>query len=213
MNVSVIKQAITPLRVIFWGGLLCIFDLNFSSTTNGQGFKFDILNDAVGAVLIAVGVFRLSAASVSSRYATVMQFVKVVSVLAVLNAIFDHFIMPLQQAVYFVLNVYGVVALVAIVAFCVAMRWFCQEADLRNSARSWRVTTALFVVIYLIPLGLLYVVMALAIATRRSFSIDLGPTGLLLLPVFAVPLIHLFVSTSRMSREAESLTELKSVTT
>jgi hypothetical protein len=43
-----IKHAVAPLRMIFWGGLLCVFDITFSQTTNGQGFKFDILNDALG---------------------------------------------------------------------------------------------------------------------------------------------------------------------
>lgn len=205
MNEHAVKQAITPLRMIFWGGLLCIFDFNFSQTTNGRGFKFDILNDALGAILIAVGVFRLSAAPVHSRYATVMKFVQVVSVLAVLDATRDHFIMPMPQAVYFILNLFGLVTLVAIVTFCVAMRWFCEEANLLEASRSWSVTTALFAIIYLLPLGLLYIITALTIVTGKSFNINLGPAGLLLLPVFAIPLIHLFVSTSRVKRDAETV--------
>ena len=38
-----------PAELIFWGGLLCIFDITFGQTTNGRGFRCDILNDAVGA--------------------------------------------------------------------------------------------------------------------------------------------------------------------
>jgi len=205
MNEQAVKRAITPLRMIFWGGLLCVFDFNFSQTTNGQGFKFDVLNDALGTLLIAIGVFRLSAAPVHGRYATAMKFVRVVSVLAVLDAIRDHFITPLPPAVYVVLNLFGLVTLVAIVTFCVAMRWFCEEAHLPEASRSWRVTTVLFVVIYVVPLGLLYVITALAMASGTSFNIDLGPAGLLLLPVFAIPLIHLFVSTSRMKRAAAAV--------
>lgn len=199
-----VKRAVTPLRLIFWGGLLCIFDFTFSQTTNGQGFKFDILNDAVGTILIAVGVFRLAEIPVHSRYATVMKFLRVVSVLAVLEAILDHFIISLPPAFYFALNLFGLVTLAAIVAFCVAMRWFCEAAHLGEAARSWNVTTALFVIIYLIPLGLFYLAAAAAIVTGKSFNIDLGPAGLILLPVFAIPLVHLFVSTSRMKRGAET---------
>jgi hypothetical protein len=95
MNEQSVRQAITPLRMIFWGGLLCIFDITFSQTTNGQGFKCDILDDTLGAILITVGVFKLSAIAVPGRYATVMGFVRIVSVLAVLNTIRAHFIMPL----------------------------------------------------------------------------------------------------------------------
>ena len=190
--------------MIFWGGLLCIFDITFSQTTNGQGFKCDILDDTLGAILITVGVFKLSAIAVPGRYATVMGFVRIVSVLAVLNTIRAHFIMPLPPMVHVVLNLFGLVTLSAIVAFCVAMRWFCEEASLSGAARSWNVTTWLFVLIYLFPLGLLYLVTGVALASGQSFNINLGPAGLLLLPVFAVPVVHLFVSTSRMKREAET---------
>jgi hypothetical protein len=210
MNEHTVGQAITPLRMIFWGGLLCIFDFNFSQTTNGQGFKFDILNDALGTILIAVGVFRLSAISVHGRNATVMKFVQVVSVLAVLDAIRDHFITTLPPVVHIALNLFGLITLVAIVAFCVAMRWFCEEAHLLEASRSWSVTTLLFVVIYLLLLGLLYVITAVAIASGTSFNINLGPAGLLLLPVFAIPIIHLFISTSRMKRAVEAVAVVES---
>ena len=64
---SVVNQAITPLRLIFWGGLLCIFDFHLTQTTNGHGFKFDVLSDALGSILIAVGVFRLGAIPIHDR--------------------------------------------------------------------------------------------------------------------------------------------------
>ena len=38
----------------------------------------------------------------------------------------------------------------------------------------------------------------------ESFNVDLGPAGLVLQVVFAIPLIHLFVATSRMARAAEA---------
>ena len=202
-----VKQAIAPLRMIFWGGLLCIFDFNISQTTNGQGFKFDILNDALGTALIAFGVFSLASAPVHRRYASVMTFVLVVSVLAVLDALRDHLIVPLPSPIYMLLNLFNLACLAAIVAFCVAMRWYCEEAKLPHAAASWSVTTILFVVIYLLPLGLLYLAGMFAMLTGTSFNFNLGPAGLLLLPVFAIPMIHLFVSTSRMSRAAEAVRE------
>ena len=205
MNEQSVRLAITPLRMIFWGGLLCIFDITFTQTTNGQGFKCDILDDTLGAILIMTGVFKLSAIVVHGRYATVMRFIQVVSVLAVLNTIRAHFIMPLLPMVHVVLNLFGLVTLLAIVAFCIAMRWFCVEAGFSAAAGSWNVTTWLFVLIYLFPLGLLYLVTAVAMASGQSFNINLGPAGLLLLPVFAIPVVHLFVSTSRMKRGAETL--------
>jgi hypothetical protein len=107
--------------------------------------------------------------------------------------------------VHIILNLFGLVTLLAIVAFCIAMCWFCLEAGLSAAARSWNVTTLLFVLIYLFPLGLLYLVTAVTMASGQSFNMNLGPAGLLILPVFAVPVVHLFVSTSRLKRGAETL--------
>ena len=205
MDQYTVKEAITPLRLIFWGGLLCLFDITLSETTNGQGMKFDILNDVVGTLVIAVGVFRLKALPVNDRYDEVMRFVKAVSVLAVFDAIRDHFITPLHSVAQFAFNAFGLASLVAIVVFCIAMRWFCEDANLFEASRSWSTTTVLFIVIYLFPLGLVYIISALAIVADTPFNIDLGPAGIPLLPVFAFPFIHLFLSTSRMQRAAEDL--------
>jgi hypothetical protein len=203
MKLNVIKAAILPLRFIFWGGLLCVLDFSFSSTVNGSGFKFDVLNDAVGAACIAWGTFKLAPAQVHDRYARVMTFVKIVAALAVLDAIREHFITPyIPPIVGFLVNVFGLVVLAATVAFCIAMRWFCENADLQQAAASWRFTTLLFVFIYVLPLGLFHIAGCIAILTDASFHFDLGPAGLLLLPLFLWPVVHLFISTSRMKRAA-----------
>ena len=199
----VITQAITPLRMIFWGGLLCLFDLSFTQTSNGTGFKFDILNDAVGVVMITVGVFRLSSLPVHAKFETAMSFVKVVAVLSILDAICDHVITPLPAPVQLILQLFGIATLAAMITFCVAMRWLSNVARLPHSEASWRTTTNLFVFIYAIPLGLIHLLGMAAIASGTSFNLNVGPLGLLLLPIFAIPIIHLFVSTSRMQREAE----------
>jgi hypothetical protein len=105
MNLQSIKEAITPLRMIFWGGLLCILDitLNFK-TTEGWGFKCDILDDTVGMILITVGVFRLRAIPVHQRYATLMKFVQILSVLNLLDSIRAHFVVPLPAVLRVVLD-------------------------------------------------------------------------------------------------------------
>jgi len=205
MNAMTIADAVTSLRMIFWGGLLCIFDFNISQTSNGQGFTCDILNDAVGTILVAVGVARLSKAPVHDRYQSVMNVVLVVSLLAIVDALRSHVVMQLPGFIQLLINAFGLVKLAAIVAFCVAMRWYCEQASFVDASQSWRVTTILFVVIYAFPLGLFHVVAAFALVTDFEFSFNLGPAGLLLLPVFVIPLVHLFVSTSRMRRAAEQL--------
>jgi hypothetical protein len=199
-----VRRAVKPLRLIFWGGLLCIFDITFGQTTNGRGFRCDILNDAVGAFLIAWGVFALAEIHVDERYKRAMTFVKIMSVLAVLNAIRAHFVFNMPPLLSFTLTVYGLASLAAIVVFCIAMRWFCEVAWLPEAAKSWQTTTVLFVCIYAVPLGLFNLASSFAILTGKSFHIDMGPFVFLLLPVFAIPIIHLFISTSRMARSAEA---------
>jgi len=193
-----LRRAITPLRLVFWGGMLLVSDVTVSS----DGFKFDVLDDTVGAILITIGVYRLAAIPVSPRYDRMLAFVRVVCILAIFDTALDHFIFNMPEPLAFALSLLAFVELVATVCFCVAMRWASQVHGLVRSARSWRVTMLLYVLVYPLPLGTFYLITAAAIATNQSFHIDLGPVGLLLLPVFAAPIVHLFVSTSRMKREA-----------
>jgi hypothetical protein len=197
-----IQTLITPLRLIFWGGLICVFDFTFSQTS--EGWKFDIINDFVGMLMITWGVYQLGKIGLHDRYRTAMLFVRIIATLSCLDAFHDHFIYDTPPLILFLLSVLSIAAMVATVVFCIAMRWLSSEAGLQRSERSWRTTTLCFVFIYLIPLGLFYCAAAIAIATGTSFHLNLGLAGLLLMPVFCIPLIHLFVSTSRMKADAEA---------
>jgi hypothetical protein len=199
-----VHAAVRPLRMIFWGGLLWIFDVTFTSTTNGQGFRFDILNDTLATILITIGVFSLAGAPVGGRFASVMMFVKVVALLSIAETALKHFVFAHSAPLDFTLGLLSLAQLVATILFCLAMRWFCEAAGVPDVARSWHATFLLFCVLYAAPLGIFYALGLLAMSTGSSFHIDLGVAGLLLVVVFAIPLVHLFVSTSRMKRAAES---------
>jgi len=189
--------------MIFWGGLICVFDVTFSRKVNGEGWKFDFLNDLVGMLMITWGVCQLAKISVHERYRIAMIFVIISAFLSCFDALHSHLIYDTPKPLSFMLSMIGVFAMAATVVFCVAMRWLCQETGLERSEQSWKTTTWLFVWIYLIPLGLFYSATAISIATGSSFHFNLGPLGLLLLPVFCLPLIFLFLSTSRMKADAE----------
>ncbi len=204
MPVSDIKSVILPLRLIFWGALIVLVDLTYSQTVNGVGWRFDFVNDAVGMLMIVWGTSRLGKIRVDDRYRTAMRLVTISAVLSLLDAIHGHFIYDTPPTVALFFSVVGFAAMIATVVFCVAMRWLSEGAGLQRSARSWKITTLLFVIVYLIPIGLFYCAAAVAIAMGSPFNIQLGPVGLLLVPVFCVPLIHFFVSTSRMKADAES---------
>ena len=194
---------IGPLRMIFWGGLLCLFDFSFSSTVNGEGFTFDILNDFLGMILISVGVFRLGRIELTHSYSKAMIFVMVVCLISTVKALIDHAVFETAEGWDFFWTFFGLVELAAIVVFCFTMRLLCHRNGLEGPANSWRTTSVLFVVVFVLPLGFLYLAILFAMVTGESFHIDLGPAGLLALFVLAVPLVHFFVSTSRTARAAE----------
>lgn len=196
-----ISKIILPLRLIFWGGLICVIDLSISSTANGVGWKIDILDDLVGMLMITWALHVLSSVKVNHSYKVLMTIILVIAVLASIEAFHDHFIYEIPEVISFLFFVFAIIKLLAIVAWCIAMRWLSIKAGLLESVKSWKVTTWLFIIIYLIPLGLFNLACIFAILLGESFYFNLGFLALLILPIFLVPLIHLFISTSRMKRE------------
>jgi hypothetical protein len=191
-----VRAAVTPLRWIFIGGIFWIVDVRINS--------FDVLDDTLGTLLITVGVFRLAAAPVGGKYRKVMIFVEIVAVASVVETAIKHFALLGPAVLLFPFGLLGLCQLAAIILFCLAMRWFCQEAGLPKVARSWQVTFVLFCLLYALPLGFSYVATMVAAVSHRSFDIDVGRWGLVVLvPALLIPMIFLLVSTSRMRRAAE----------
>lgn len=203
MKVEQIKRCIAPLGLVFWGGIICAIDITFSNTVNGQGFRFDFLNDVVGTIMVAIGVFRLGAIPVGGNYPYAMSFVKVATLLAICDAIREHFVMPYPPAVQMAIYLVAILVLIAHIVFCLAMRWFCEAANLKDAARSWNVTLWLIAVIDLIPIGSFYIVSFLAIALNKPLKLDLGMFIFVIAFVCMVPIIHLYVSISRTRRAAQ----------
>ena len=195
-----IQNAIMPLRLIFWGGLLSVFDLTFT----GNWWRFDVLSDMVGLVMIVWAVYRLGRFEVHRSYQLAMRFVLMAAVLACFKAAHDHFIYATPAAMDVTVSVIGVLAMAATVVFCFGMKWLCRRFDLDRSERSWKVTAVLFVCVYAIPHGLFCIVAAIAAAIGSPIDLELGRGMILVVAIFALPLIHLFLSTSRMQRDIQS---------
>lgn len=195
MMASEIHRAVVPLRLVFWGAMICVLDFKI----NG----FDLLNDTIGTLLIAFGVWGLAGLPVEeASYRTRMRFLQVVVVLAVFHSVYAQLPVESPPPIAFFETLFAIVKLAAAVLFCMTMMQACGEADLIRAAESWQLTRNLFFWICAVPLGLFYVVALGTILTGSTFHFDLGPLGLLLLPVFLAPLIHFFVSTSRMKHDA-----------
>ncbi len=74
---------------------------------------------------------------------------------------------------------------------------------LPRSASSWLTTRWLVIALWAIPLGLLHLLGLVVLLTGQSFHWNFGMLIFPLLLVFIIPLVHLFISTSRMRQEAE----------
>lgn len=162
-----IKKAVGPLRLIFWGGMICILD--FSITDNAT-YKFDIISDVIGTIMITVGVFRLAEFEVHRRYSSAISFVKIIAILGIVAAIREHFLFQSPLPIVFVELLVGLASLGAVIALCVAMRWLSEDAGLGRAAQSWQTTMVLFVVLYALPMGLLYLVGAASLPGRLIIS-------------------------------------------
>ena len=187
-----VRQSLGPLRQIFWGALLWLLDIQI----NG----FDILNDVLATVIIAVGVTRLARVDVSDKYRAAMGFVKVTAYVSVVSAAVQM-VNGLPQALVVPLTIISLAQLAATITFCIAMQWFCLEAGLTKSATSWRLTTILFAWLFAAPLGVVFGAILVSQATDARWSFRLGASVLFVLAVLLVPIIHFFISTSRMKRE------------
>jgi hypothetical protein len=194
------EQATSALSVIFWGALLHIFDFHFSQTSNGWGFRFDILNDAVAAAMIAWGVVQLRPLVQDERYVRIMGFVQVISLLAVLDAVRLHFIVPWPLPLSLMFDLFHVVALVAIYYFCVAMRILCDTWWLPDGAESWSLSSKLFLFLNLLPTVTIQAIGLLAIvAGHGGFHVN-SPLAIPLILLLLVPVIHILISIRRTGR-------------
>jgi hypothetical protein len=210
MHREPIIHVVRPLRRLFWGALLVLLDFTFSTTTNGVGFRLDLLDDTVGMVLITAAVATLWDMHVSPSYAARMGFVRWVAILALLESILDHFIFPQPALLAFFVQALGIAKPVAALLFCACMRDLCREAMLSEAGSKWHTTLMLFLFFYGIPLALLQLA---AMLPDGAIHIDVGPWMVLVLPIFFVPLISFFSATSTMERLAEPAPLPRAITT
>ncbi|MEM7457136.1 MAG: hypothetical protein AAF456_22530 [Planctomycetota bacterium] len=200
--------AISALRFIFWGGLLCLLDIHFTQTSsyNGveSGFRFDLLNDVFGMILIWLGVLGLSRFEVNASYAKEMSFIKMACLVGTIVAVDGHFLYEDPTLIALLRVAAGMVTLAATFLFCVSMKRFADTYGLPTSSRSWKTTRNLVLVLWVAPVGLSHTISILGLVTGSDTAFNLGLLALPILLMMLVPLVHIFISTSRMKNEIES---------
>jgi hypothetical protein len=206
-----IRHAATPLRLIFWGLLICVLDFTFAEKSGGYGFRFDFLNDVVGTCMIAAGVYWLAEFPVSEAYRKAMAFAKAMSFLSIASAVLEHFVVPMGSPLGLLMIVVNAFVIAGIIVFCEAMCWLCESAALGHLANSWSKTFTSLVYLYAIPMGIL-----------QSWSLwrlycdhSAGPVkiqspsaffviAIALLLISIIPLLQLLFTLHRMREAADS---------
>ena len=203
-----IKQAITPLRMIFWGGILCVLDFSISSShsVNGHvrtGFRFDLLNDFVGMILITIAVVKLAKFRVDSSYRKQMLFVFICCLLGCVKSFFGHFIFPTSSVLTFLSSSTGIASLLAAILFATAMSNLASHHGMFNSESNWLFTRLLMFIFWCVPIGFSNMLAIAYLLTGNKFFFGIGILIIPVLLLMLVPLVHLFISTSKMRIEAE----------
>lgn len=201
-RLNVMRLPLVPgaLRCVFWGALICLFDINLDLVRYGSTFRFDLLNDVVGMLLIASGVSRLRRFDISPRYAAGMTFVSLMVAVGVVQAIIGHWVFAPTREAAFILAGLTLLSLFAMLEFCNLMIAFCKHFGLTRSARDWRSTKALFVFFFLLPVGVLTVFGAISAGAsgKQSFHTDnLGMVVIAML-VLALPFLSAMSTIARM---------------
>jgi hypothetical protein len=190
----------TPLRLIFWGGLLLVLDFTVSTQQGNEGFHFDFLNDFAGALLVLIGVLRVIRQRLDRRWQGALVAVAGVAFVTCGWTLLNHAIFPRPRLLAALESLSALAELASILVFCAAMRSFCRSARETALAASWNRTFLLFLVLYAVPLGAFHAAVLLGI----EFNLNLGWEAILLLPLFVWPIVHFFMSTSRMIRALET---------
>lgn len=199
-----LRRAITPLRMIFWGGLMVLIDLTFNTRIGREHYKIDILDDFIGMLLISIGVFRLAALDQGPGFSGAMQFVKVVSVISTFKQLIKHWHFDGGEVWSWGWSLYAFVELAAILLFCRSMQVLCWQHSLDEPARSWGTTRTFYLALCVLPLGALYGFFIVMRLNGKVSNWDIGAAALVFLAILLLPWIHFFVSTSRMKRAVEA---------
>ena len=169
----------------------------FSQVSGSEGFKFDIVSDVIGMLLIAWGLGQLQPLVFDLHYARLMRFCRIVAVISIIEAVVDHAIFPWPVPFRAAYAIWSLVSLFAVYRFCSAMRIFCFSAGAFDTERTWATSERYILWLALLPGAVTNVLSLLATsAPPRQFS-GLAPLGVAVVIAAAIALIHLLMSISR----------------
>jgi hypothetical protein len=166
------EGTLLPLSLIFWGALICIIDLTIKhEDARGQGLQFDIVNDAVGWLMIGTALLSLRKVWADQHHQSVMTFCIVMTginlgLALVLHIVFDA---PWLIEVIFVLILF--VTFLAAIMFCHAMGNICRTIELPDVETNWRLTSRLIWFLWILPAAIILIVGA-ALGARNDATTE-----------------------------------------
>lgn len=201
------QQTVRALHCVFFGGLLCLVDITHSSIARFRGelsgWRFDFLSDTLGVILILFALHTLRRFNLGGRYDGHLRFAWCVAWLSLFDTIHAHWIYDRSEFVRAAIAVLSLTRLVAIMAFCTAMITLAGFVVAGTAVRSFRTTRLLFAMLYVAPLAVLYLLHLAALAGAKVSFHWTGEWVVGLLAIFALPLVHFFVSTRRLKASLE----------
>lgn len=145
-----------PLRLIFWGIILCIIKIELDN--------FDIVNDFVGMSLILWGTVSLSRIPVSVSYRRRMLLLVVLAMTGTVFSFFNAVLLPFRpewspdpSLVCFALLVLTRLAAVGgLFLFCRCMKEYCALMNREKALASWKYSARLLFFGVFVPLCILF---------------------------------------------------------
>jgi len=151
------ERVIVPCRLIFWGIIICLLDINLGN--------FDTINDFVGMLMLLYGVAALYAVPISHQYRQWMAFPLILTIFGTLFSFFGDVVLPLSSTLQtppnkiilalFILVEY--LEIMSIIVFCRCMGDYCMVMNWERVRTSWRYSAQLITYGVLI----LYVILAI----------------------------------------------------
>lgn len=206
------EQLNRNLNLIFWGVLIIIIDLSYWKTTNDSGFKIDLVNDLIGAIMIYNGVSQIGKLKISRpSYVGQMLVATVAAGIQFFFALADFVIFKSSYAFDLIMSLLSLVVILGGLRFCKAMTTLCEEKSLPKSKERWELSRKLLFWIYWIPSlvgNLLDICLSFANAKRYQWKVDLGLTAgngfVVLIIVFLIPLIFTLYTIYEMRKEMKN---------
>jgi hypothetical protein len=190
------------LWLIFAG--ILVYCIAIAITFSGQqSWRIYLSDQPIGAALIAIGVWQLGRVDIDREYTLTMRAILIFAILQIATTAVAFF--PLSKDPLFQLfrSVLDLASTAAVVAFCIAMRWFCQDLALQRSARGWLKTTVVFCCAC-VPLavsqfaGMLVVLKAIQIVPYSTAQQNLAGWFLLQILLIVAPPLAFLLSILQM---------------